>query len=207
MKINNKLKIINILAIFVLFHACASSRENSPRQKTFNQGIDSAVSKTEEGFEDATLQPLTDLNIRREQIPKMLSEMESPYQNTLQSCAGILEEVQKLNTILGPDYDEYSEADEETPFSQEAGEEAAEYTLDTVRGFTTDIIPFRSVVRRATGASKHEKKIRLAYEKGLQRRAFLKGIGHMLRCAPPAAPHSFKPSPKPTIEYRKTKPQ
>ncbi len=203
---NNSI-LFSVLICSIALQACASSNENTATQKPFSQGIDTAVSQTGAGFEDATLQPLTDLNIRRQQIPQMLLEMESPYQTPIQSCALISDEVQRLNTILGPDHDESLASDDDTPLSQEAGEEAAEYTLDTMRGFTTDIIPFRSIVRRATGASNHEKKIRLAYERGLQRRSYLKGIGFALRCAPPAAPKPFVPKLQPTIEYRKTKPQ
>ena len=45
------------------------------------------------------------------------------------------------------------------------------------------------MVRRATGASAHDRAIRKAYRDGRLRRSYLKGIGFALGCDSPAAPH------------------
>ena len=67
----------------------------------------------------------------------------------------------------------------------------------------SDFIPFRSIVREATGASAHERKLRAAFERGVARRAYLKGVGAQLGCAPPAAPEpNAGVPPPPRIEYR-----
>ena len=69
----------------------------------------------------------------------------------------------------------------------------------------SDFIPFRSLVREATGASEHERKLRSAFQGGVARRAYLKGVGAQLGCAPPAAPDptaGFTQSPEKKVEYR-----
>lgn len=43
-----------------------------------------------------------------------------------------------------------------------------------------DIIPFRGVVRRVSGADRHAKAVERAYQAGRLRRAFLKGLGASL---------------------------
>ena len=52
----------------------------------------------------------------------------------------------------------------------------------------TGIAPFRSMVRRATGATAHERAIRDAYRRGHLRRSYLKGIGFAMGCDGAAAP-------------------
>jgi hypothetical protein len=47
------------------------------------------------------------------------------------------------------------------------------------------LIPFRSLVRRATGAYAYQKKYNQAYKLGAQRRAYLKGVGLARGCPPP----------------------
>jgi hypothetical protein len=44
------------------------------------------------------------------------------------------------------------------------------------------LIPFRGLVRAATGATKHENMIRREYRKGVARRAYLRGIAATRRC-------------------------
>ena len=60
------------------------------------------------------------------------------------------------------------------------------------------------MVREATGASEHERQLRAAYERGVARRAYLKGVGAQMGCAPPASPEPGAgiPPPGPKIEYR-----
>ncbi|MFC7290272.1 hypothetical protein [Hirschia litorea] len=174
--------------------------------------MDTAKTRTKDGIGDATLQPLSDLNIRREQIPDALKNMRTPYGAVPIGCDPIANEVNALTEILGPDSDAPSQNEEDPTLSEEAGEEigeeVADYALDTVRGLTSDAIPFRSVVRRATGAKKHDKRVRQAYEKGLQRRSYLKGIGMERGCIPPASPEIqiFEEAEEVEIEYRKTTP-
>ena len=186
-----------ISSVFYLLAACATTERES--EKAFN----TAVTETSSGFRDAALSPLEDFNLKRTPIPKRLKELESPYVPTAKACSAIAKEVIALTTIVGPDADQM--VDEEGKIvdriGDAAGEEAAGLTLDTVEDTATSFIPFRSLVRRATGATAHERKVLKAYQKGLQRRSYLKGLGHQLGCAPPAAPYPIKPA-EPNIEYR-----
>jgi hypothetical protein len=161
-----------------------------------------AVDKTSAGFGDAAMAPLTDLNLRRTEVPPLLEAIRSPYEPIpAVTCQAIGVAVADLTAILGPDADAPPQA--EASFSEQAGAGAAGVTLGAVSSTMTDFIPFRSIVREATGASAHERKLRAAYERGVTRRAYLKGVGAQLGCAPPAAPEPNAGIPKPpNIEYR-----
>jgi hypothetical protein len=175
--------------------ACAAPAKDS--------GISTAVNKTSEGLDDAAMAPLTDLNLRRTAIPAKLETIISPYEPLpTVTCASLAVEVIELTTILGADSD--APPAPEASLNQKAGEGAADLALGSVASAATDFIPFRSIVREATGASAHERRLRAAYERGVTRRAYLKGVGAQMGCAPPAAPEpgaGARPPPPP-IEYR-----
>ena len=181
-------------AVLVL-GACAMPRKDS--------GLGVAVNRTSEGLDDAAMAPLTDFNLRRTEIPAKLEAIISPYEPLPRvTCVTIAAEVNELTNILGAD----SDAPPPPPasMSQRAGERAADLALSGVAGAATDFIPFPSIVREATGASAHERRLRAAYERGVTRRAYLKGVGAQIGCAPPAAPEpgAGLQKPGPPIEYR-----
>ena len=162
--------------------ACAAAPTEDPN------GVDRAVSDTREGFGDAALTPLSDLNLRRVPIPPKLAKIISPYEPIEDgSCAGLALEITELSAILGPDIDAPDD-DNDPNLSQRAGEGAADLALDQVASTVTGFIPYRSILRAASGASGHERRLRQVYDRGAQRRAYLKGIGASKGCAPPAAP-------------------
>ncbi len=173
---------------------CASSNKDG--------GVDRAVNKTQAGFGDAAMTPLTDLNLRRVEIPPRLAAIISPYEPIpVLTCQAIGAEVVELTKILGDDADAPPKPDDS--LEQKAGSGAADLALSGVASIT-DVIPFRSVVRAATGATEHERQLRLAYERGVSRRSYLKGVGAQKGCAPPAAPDpgGVARNPLPDIEYR-----
>jgi hypothetical protein len=49
-------------------------------------------------------------------------------------------------------------------------------------------IPFRSWIRKFSGAEKHTKELEAAFSAGIVRRSFLKGLGQASGCQAPAAP-------------------
>ncbi len=172
-----------LLACGVLLAAsCAStSRQTST-------GVNRAVSKTSEGLDDAVSAPLNDFNLTRVPIPERLEAIKSPYEPLAEtSCASIGAEVTLLTEILGPDSDAPEGPEEE--LGAKAGDAAAGLALGEVKSTVTGFIPFRSLIRQATGASAHERKLREAYQRGVQKRAYLKGVGASKGCAPPAAPN------------------
>ena len=128
-------------------------------------GCTTVVDKTQAGLGDAAMAPLTDLNLRRTEVPALLEAIKSPYEPiSVVSCQTIGAAVAKLTEILGPDAD--APAGPDASLADQAGSGAADLTLNTVSSPMTDFIPFRSVVREATGASAHARRLRVAYERG-----------------------------------------
>lgn len=148
-----------------------------------------------DGFGAAATAPLDDLNLRQAEIPTVLLQAQAaPYdQRNLNRCSAIAAEVRRLDDALGPDMDEPPAPDGRLR-SEQAADVAADATLDAIRGTTTDFIPARSWIRRLSGAEQRSREVQAAVRAGLQRRAFLKGMGMQRNCAPPAAPAWFQPA-------------
>jgi hypothetical protein len=153
------------------------------------------VENREDTFGDAMVAPLEDLNLRRQEIPEILVyAMRHTYDlKGLDSCAAIISEVERLNEVLGDDFDEPPAPEDDSTMTQKGGRAAKKGAMGAVRGATRGIIPFRGVVRQMTGADKHEKELQRAIKAGTERRAYLKGIGMNRNCPPPAAPSWFVP--------------
>ncbi|MFN7164533.1 MAG: hypothetical protein ACK4P2_06900 [Hyphomonas sp.] len=147
----------------------------------------SATSQTREGFADAALTPLEDFNLRRRPIPPLLAQMDSPYEVAVElDCGQIAAKIAELDEVLGRDWDA-PEPDERLR-TEILADEAADATLGVVRSGATGWIPFRGLIRKATGAESHEKKYNRAYRIGAQKRAYLKGYGLARQCDLPARP-------------------
>lgn len=130
----------------------------------------------------AMIQPLTDLNITRAEIPAPLkSAAAAPYhQVTDESCSAIGAEVLRLDAALGDDLDAVEEGEDESV--------ASKLAAGALRSLTTGWIPFRGILRNITGAEAHAKAVREAVLAGAVRRAYLKGVGERQGCPTPAAP-------------------
>lgn len=153
------------------------------------------VRQVRDGFGAAATAPLEDLNLRREEIPTVLLQAQAaPYdQRNLNRCSTIAAEVRRLDDALGPDMDEPPPPDGRLR-SEQAADAAADATLGAIRDTATDFIPARSWIRRLSGAEQRSREVQTAVRAGLQRRAFLKGMGMQRNCAPPAAPAWFRPT-------------
>lgn len=157
---------------------------------TARTSVSSGTQTFNAGVGDAVQAPLEDLNLRREDIPAVLHEATAaPYSVAgLGRCSALSAEIARLDDALGPDIDSPSYGEAASVDQQAAG-----LALDAVRDTATDFIPFRSWVRRLSGAAQHSRQVQAAIRAGLVRRAFLKGVGMQRNCAPPAAPHGFRP--------------
>jgi hypothetical protein len=194
--LNDSSRCAAALALALAVSACASSGQRG------DGGVDRAVSRTQEGFDDAALTPLNDLNLRRVPIPPKLEAIRSPYEPVANmGCIALGAEVDSLTAILGADVDA---PPSQTRADQQVGDAAGDLALNQVQDAVTGFIPYRSVIRYATGATAHERRLRAAYERGVQRRAYLKGIGSAMGCGPPAAPdpRAMLPPERAPIEYR-----
>jgi len=154
----------------------------------------SAAGQVRDGFDDAVTAPLADLNVRRDRIPTVLLQAQAnPYdQRNLTRCSTVRAEVVRLDEALGPDRDE-PVAPDAPNLNERAQDALAEAALDAIRRAATDFIPYRSWIRQFSGAEARSKTVQDSIEAGRLRRAFLKGLGMRLNCAPPASPAWFRP--------------
>lgn len=160
-----------------------------------------AVAQTDQGtmqqhdtFRDAATAPLEDLNLKQKSIPAVLQRaVADPYDMTgLNRCEPIAAEIGRLDAALGPDLDEAPPPDNRSK-GKKVADAAYGVGVSGVRDTTRDVLPFRSWIRKLTGAAKHDKAIAKAIQSGGVRRGYLKGVGMRMNCAPPAAPSWFVP--------------
>ncbi|WP_051881388.1 hypothetical protein [Parvularcula oceani] len=126
--------------------------------------------------------PLEDLNLKRTRIPKTLRRTERIYSpGWPESCDALESEIDRLTEALGPDVDDPPLEDDRNIF-EKTSDGAGNLTRSGIRSVTRSQIPFRSAVRFATGANRHQVRLREAYLLGIQRRSYLKGMGDALGC-------------------------
>lgn len=164
-----------------------------------------AVSQTRAGFTDAALSPLEDLNLRKDEVPEVLAAISNPYKvDHTASCADIAAEIETLDAILPPDWDDVTE-EEQATLSERAADTASDGVLGVVASEARGLIPYRGWVRRLSGANSHDKKLRAAFDRGRARRTYLKAIGRTKNCEGIAAP-VFAEETEPPVVYRGDKP-
>ncbi|WP_155838156.1 hypothetical protein [Hyphomonas beringensis] len=190
------LRFTPFLLTLLLLGACASqpapveqkAQDDDSLTENVEQAAGTAYSKTREGFADAALSPLEDLNLRRQEIPPILKGVESPYDlPTDLGCKDINRLLAQLDQVLGPDWD--TPVPDERLRTEKLADSASQATLNAVASEARGLIPFRGIIRQATGAESHQKKYNLAYKIGAQRRAYLKGMGLAKGCPLPARPN------------------
>lgn len=144
-------------------------------------------------WEDAAKTPFRDLNVLPQKIPSILrNAADDAYRAPrAYNCRAIAGEITSLEEVLGDDFDA-------PPPPPPNKEEKRTGTANMVlKGAAGSIVPFRGWVRQLTGAERHAQQVQNAIAAGRVRRAYLKGIGQMMRCRWPAAPWRPAPPPKP----------
>ena len=132
-------------------------------------------SDIERRAETVARQPLKDVGLMRENPPEALRDAQrAPYSlNGLKRCADLQRAIGELDQVLGPDVDAVTETGDILPSRlAEAG----------VRSVVNALIPFRGLVREASGAAEADRKFRVMVAAGMARRGFLKGVAHNRRC-------------------------
>jgi hypothetical protein len=121
--------------------------------------------------------PLHDFNLASTEIPAVLGDArKQPYQiPTDVSCTVLTTNIKQLDDVLGPDVDLVAA---KRGISGEIDDAALSAFQSTVEG----VVPFRSWIRRLSGAEQHSRDVAAAIAAGTARRAFLKGIGQGLAC-------------------------
>jgi hypothetical protein len=153
--------------------SCAAQPVSGERTKSDGQIV-----------EDAITQPVSDINLKKKTIPTpLLLAQTDPYATQgLKNCAAIISAVVQLDGALGPDLDRI----EIDPKSRKRREGAS----NIAGGIISMLIPFRFLIREATGASQADRTYQAAVYAGVVRRAFLKGLGQQKRCRAPGRPLS-----------------
>ena len=139
--------------------------------------ISSCATKDQSRVTDAVTAPLNDLNLVHADIPTVLADAQNqPYGMPKNlTCPALTTDVQALDAALGADLD--TPVSEANPGLIERGATAAkDAAVGAVRRTTEGAIPFRSWVRKLSGAERYSKKVSAAIAAGTVRRAFLKGI-------------------------------
>ena len=138
--------------------------------------------------------PLGDFNLNQTPIPPALLAAElAPYSApAVIDCQTLAAAIAPLDEALGADLD--TQPSPLNPGLLERGSVlAGDTAISAVRGATESLVPFRSWVRKLTGAEARSKKVRAAIAAGAVKRAYLKGLGAAKGCGPPAAPRPPAP--------------
>ncbi len=180
---NTRQIVILILATPLLFACDYMPSMPSGTAALTEKPLDVNAQGTRSAAFSAALTPLEDIGLRKRKIPEMLKMLaEDPYATPAKAtCDDMKAELADLTVILGPDYDEAKKQQSALSAREQAMEDGGNMLSDAFVGLVrsqTDIIPLRSIVRRLTGASSHEKRVAQAVEAGKLRRAYLKGVAY-----------------------------
>lgn len=145
---------------------------------------------TRRGVIDATTQPLRDVNLVRQEIPMVLRGLEYPYSTATlgDGCPEIARQIASLDAVLGPE--SYQPGPNRNIWDR-SGDFVEDQVIDAAQDTVNDFIPFRSWIRRLSGATRAERDALRAVANGQQRRTFLRGYGASLGCPgviPPPPP-------------------
>ena len=129
----------------------------------------SACTTTKKASSDIANAPVKALNLKNVKIPESLKGVDNPYTGAQNStCADMKAEIVELTEFVGPDWDS------EEHYSKTGGKG---------RGFFDAILPYGGLVRFASGANKHEKKVLQAADYAGVRRAHLKTLSADKGCS------------------------
>jgi hypothetical protein len=177
--------LIAVIAVSIGVAACSTGRTADTRR-----GVTSA----------ATI-PLRDVGLIRPEIPLLLRNLQYPYSTgSLSGCEAVAREIGQLDAVLGPE--SYQPGPNRNAWDR-SGDFVEEQTIEAAENTAEDLIPFRSWVRRISGASRAERDALRAVANGQQRRTFLRGYGASLGCPnmipppPPAAHESRRADERP----------
>lgn len=167
-----------IAALLPLLAGCLTERGNgSPKVETTSEA-------NRESLKGAAESPLRDVNLLRTKIPDvLLFAMADPYNRPPKGwkCPDLIALVDPLDDALGEDLD--------APGQQPGmSEKSRGSVMGFAAGAASDMIPFRSWVRKLSGAERHDALVQKAITAGAVRRAYLKGLGESHGCNPPATP-------------------
>jgi hypothetical protein len=149
---------------------------------------------TRRGVSGAASIPLRDVGLMRPEIPLLLRNLQYPYATaTLTDCNAVAREISQLDGVLGPE--SYQPGPNRNIWDR-SGDFVEDQAIQAAENTAEDLIPFRSWVRRISGANRAERDALRAVANGQQRRTFLRGYGASLGCP------SIIPPPPPAARQR-----
>ncbi|MGQ5702428.1 hypothetical protein ACUJ46_10300 [Sandaracinobacteroides sp. A072] len=125
--------------------------------------------------EGVVRQPFKDIGALKENPPEILLDSQrAPYSlNGIRTCRDVRLAIGQLDEVLGPDVDATDERGDPLPGRlAEAG----------ARSVVNSLIPFRGLVREATGAAESDRRFRTMVAAATARRGFLKGYAQGRAC-------------------------
>lgn len=127
---------------------------------------------------DVVRTPISDLNLRKDDIPALLTGAQAdPYGVAgLRKCSQLSAAVADLDAVLGDDIDVPQDAKQKVS--------AGRVAQAAVGAF----IPFRGLIREISGANEQDRRLLIAIQAGVARRAFLKGYSQARGCRAPVRP-------------------
>lgn len=178
MQVENLAKLAVVIVACVGVVACSTGR----------------TADTRRGVTDAASIPLRDVGLVRPEIPLVLRNLQYPYATaSLTDCNAVIREISNLDGALGP---ESYQAGPNRNIWDRSGDFVEDQAIQAAEDTAQDLIPFRSWVRRLSGASRAERDALRAVANGQQRRTFLRGYGASLGCP------SIIPPPPPAARQR-----
>ncbi len=139
------------------------------------QAQQSDADRLEQKAEGVVRQPMKDIGLMRENPPEVLRDAQkAPYTMAgLKSCADLKHAIGELDVVLGPDVDAVDDQGDALPARlAEAG----------AKSIVNALIPFRGLVREASGAAEADRKFRMMVAAGMARRGYLKGVAETRKC-------------------------
>lgn len=181
------IKRLIIASLFATLAACAPSEgsveERLVPNRPFSDMVSDTITGTAEGAWSAVESPFVDTNLKQQEIPpKLLQVAQNPYAlPALLTCEGIRTELRELDILLGADEGDVvtkssvNDTSRRGEYLNEGTNIASDQAVGLVRSHV-GILPFRSMVRKISGADRHAKLMAKAYQAGKLRRAYLKGL-------------------------------
>jgi hypothetical protein len=168
---------VTVLSALALLAAPAAARQPDTADNAGKPDkAEKPVTEKDVTAEDVVATPVTDLNLKKDEIPPLLVAAEQrPYTlRGLASCQQIAGAVHELDAVLGEDID----------LPQNGGKRTSPGRV--AQSVIGAFIPFRGVIRELSGANAHDRQLQAAILAGVARRSFLKGIGQGRGCRYPA---------------------
>lgn len=178
------LSIVSTSAVIISLTACASNGGHKPENPAkVPTPIAGSQGSMDSRVGDAIATPFSDLNLVRTDVPAILQQArKTAYAKPENpSCENLAKEIHDLDLVLGADLDTVR-VDAKGNAIDKGAEELGNATVGALKSFTSGIIPFRSWIRKLSGADRHEREVGAAGVAGIVRRAYLKGIAQATNC-------------------------